>query len=128
MCGICIPAQRLCFLPDFNILSIATLTSLLFNFRGVGNSQGSFDNGNGEVTDIISAYNYLTTIPNINPDKIGVAGYSFGASTTFNLFLQIFLNTALINPVIFLLKIFLLNSTQEFTAAYEGTSLSITDS
>ena len=65
------------------------IAALLFNFRGVGNSQGSFDNGNGEVTDIISAYNYLTTIPNINPDKIGVAGYSFGASITLDLFMQI---------------------------------------
>ena len=65
------------------------IASLLFNFRGVGNSQGSFDNGNGEVTDIISAYNYLTTIQSINLDKIGVAGYSFGASITLDLFIKI---------------------------------------
>ena len=71
--------------------------SLIFNFRGVGNSEGTFDNGKGEVTDIISAYKYIATLPSINQAKIGIAGYSFGASTTFNLFLQIQTNDIDIN-------------------------------
>tara|TARA_B100001029_G_C15047335_1_gene448109 strand:- start:487 stop:1161 length:675 start_codon:yes stop_codon:yes gene_type:complete len=73
------------------------IATLLFNFRGAGNSEGTFDNGIGEVSDIISAYNYVSNLPNINPDKLGIAGYSFGASTTLDLFIQIQTNNIKIN-------------------------------
>ena len=61
------------------------IASLLFNFRGVGNSQGTFENGKGEVRDLTSAYNFISNLPNINSDKIGVSGYSFGASIALEL-------------------------------------------
>ena len=51
-------------------------TTLRFNFRGVGRSQGGFDNGKGEVDDVRSALAYLEDegfTENI------LAGYSFGA-------------------------------------------------
>lgn len=51
---------------------------LRFNFRGVGRSQGLFDNGQGELTDAAAALDWLQ---NVNADAAGcwVAGYSFGA-------------------------------------------------
>jgi len=51
---------------------------LRFNFRGVGRSQGSFDRGEGELSDAASALDWLQTY---NPDASAswVAGFSFGA-------------------------------------------------
>ena len=51
-------------------------TSLRFNFRGVGNSQGSHDNGIGEQADVRAAVSYLA---NLGIEQIDLAGYSFGA-------------------------------------------------
>ncbi|MGC2855804.1 alpha/beta hydrolase [Novispirillum sp. DQ9] len=51
---------------------------LRFNFRGVGRSQGSFDNGQGELSDAASALDWLQTI-NPNAESCWVAGFSFGA-------------------------------------------------
>jgi alpha/beta superfamily hydrolase len=50
--------------------------SLRFNFRGVGQSQGIYDGGQGEVVDITAAASYLINQGN---SKVLVAGYSFGA-------------------------------------------------
>ena len=52
--------------------------TLRFNFRGVGRSEGVFDNGIGELSDAASALDWLQSI---NPESSGtwVAGYSFGA-------------------------------------------------
>ena len=51
-------------------------STLRFNFRGVGASQGVYDNGKGEAEDARAALNYLAQI-GIN--KRYLAGYSFGA-------------------------------------------------
>jgi len=51
-------------------------TTLKFNFRGVGRSEGRYDGGKGEQRDVASAINYLADMP---IDKIHLAGYSFGA-------------------------------------------------
>lgn len=52
--------------------------TLRFNFRGVGRSQGSFDNGVGELSDAASA---LDWVQQIHPEAqvTWVAGVSFGA-------------------------------------------------
>ena len=52
--------------------------TLRFNFRGVGRSQGSFDNGIGELSDAASALDYLQSM-NSNSKHCWVAGFSFGA-------------------------------------------------
>lgn len=53
-------------------------TTLKFNFRGVGASSGYYDEGNGEVRDVMAASNYLKKI--LKEDAhIVLAGYSFGA-------------------------------------------------
>lgn len=51
---------------------------LRFNFRGVGRSQGQFENGVGELSDATVALDWLQ---NMNPDakQCWIAGYSFGA-------------------------------------------------
>jgi len=51
---------------------------LRFNFRGVGRSQGEYDNGEGELNDAAAALDWLQ---NMNPTNSGilVAGFSFGA-------------------------------------------------
>jgi hypothetical protein len=51
-------------------------TTLRFNFRGVGLSQGSFDGGRGEQEDVAAAIRYLQLK---GMTKIHLAGYSFGA-------------------------------------------------
>ena len=35
------------------------LSTVRFNFRGVGRSSGSFDNGNGEMNDLASVISYV---------------------------------------------------------------------
>ena len=50
---------------------------LRINFRGVGRSQGKFDNGVGELTDAATALDWLQ---NQNPDisNFWISGFSFG--------------------------------------------------
>jgi hypothetical protein len=50
--------------------------TLRFNFRGVGGSQGSFDNGLGEQNDVRAA---IAFIENMKVSAVDLAGYSFGA-------------------------------------------------
>lgn len=52
-------------------------TTLRFNFRGAGRSQGQFDDGVGEQADIASAVSFLKETHDI--DDVDLAGYSFGA-------------------------------------------------
>ncbi|MFD1694446.1 alpha/beta hydrolase [Roseibium aestuarii] len=51
---------------------------LRFNFRGVGRSQGSFDHGQGELSDAAAALDWVQTV---HPDARAcwIAGFSFGA-------------------------------------------------
>ena len=53
-------------------------STLRFNFRGVGRSQGQFDNGPGEMSDAASALDWMQSY---NPNASGcwIGGFSFGA-------------------------------------------------
>lgn len=51
-------------------------STLRFNFRGVGASQGIHDNGEGEQADLQAAIDYLK---DKGYGRIDLAGYSFGA-------------------------------------------------
>lgn len=51
-------------------------STLKFNFRGVGRSQGAYDNGLGEQKDVLSAISFLA---DMGMERIDLAGYSFGA-------------------------------------------------
>jgi len=51
--------------------------TLRFNFRGVGESKGSYDNGNGETLDAIAAADFMRgEFPGL---PLLMAGFSFGA-------------------------------------------------
>ena len=51
-------------------------STLRFNFRGVGRSEGGFDQGNGEQEDVESALAYLSSLGKKDLDLVG---YSFGS-------------------------------------------------
>lgn len=55
----------------------AGLTTLRFNYRGVGLSTGEYDEGRGEQDDIRTALNFLET--NYPEQEITFAGFSFGS-------------------------------------------------
>jgi uncharacterized protein len=55
------------------------IAALRFNFRGTGNSEGRYDNGNGEQDDVKAALGYFRGLPEIDPERVALAGYSFGA-------------------------------------------------
>ncbi|MFO7600351.1 MAG: alpha/beta fold hydrolase [Candidatus Desulfacyla sp.] len=50
--------------------------TLRFNFRGVGRSEGAYDNGTGEREDVRAA---VTHLAQLGKTSIDLAGYSFGA-------------------------------------------------
>jgi alpha/beta superfamily hydrolase len=55
--------------------------ALRFNFRGVGQSEGSYAKGEGELKDVAGAVNYLLEQAEGGVTLI-VGGWSFGAHTT----------------------------------------------
>ena len=59
-------------------LSAENICALLFNFRGVGGSTGSFGGGAGEQEDVRAALDYLQSRADIDQSRLGLAGYSFG--------------------------------------------------
>lgn len=56
-----------------------SIAAIRFNFRGVSRSGGSHDNGAGEQADVRAALEHASTLPAVDGDRIGLAGYSFGA-------------------------------------------------
>lgn len=63
-------------LAAFHARGFATLR---FNFRGVGESEGEFDNGHGEADDAAAAIRFLTAQSGVRAGGAVLAGYSFGA-------------------------------------------------
>ncbi len=62
-------------------------SSLRFNFRGVGRSQGRFDNGQGELSDAASALDWMQT-QNPNTTSCWIGGFSFGAWVAMQLMMR----------------------------------------
>lgn len=60
-------------------LAVNGWAALRFNFRGAGGSDGSFDEGTGEMDDVQGAVEFLFVQTEIDPDELAVMGYSFGA-------------------------------------------------
>jgi alpha/beta superfamily hydrolase len=58
--------------------------TLRFNFRGVGNSQGEYDEGRGEARDAEAAVKYIAGLRGMQRGKVILAGYSFGAMAAVN--------------------------------------------
>ncbi|MBI1309388.1 MAG: alpha/beta fold hydrolase [Proteobacteria bacterium] len=60
---------------------------LRFNFRGVGNSEGTFDNGVGELSDAAAALDWLHAQHSHTPE-IWLAGFSFGSWITLQMLMR----------------------------------------
>ena len=60
---------------------------LRFNFRGVGRSQGYFDNGPGELSDAASALDWLQ-LQNPDARSCWIAGVSFGTWIAMQLLMR----------------------------------------
>lgn len=71
----------------FYIFQRRGFSTLRFNFRGVGRSQGEFDSGMGELSDAASALDWLQSY---NPNASGywIAGFSFGAWISMQLLMR----------------------------------------
>jgi hypothetical protein len=55
------------------------MATFLFNFRGVGGSEGSYGGGIMEQQDIVAALDWVQVQKGIDESRLGLAGYSFGA-------------------------------------------------
>lgn len=62
-------------------------STLRFNFRGIGRSQGSFDYGPGELADAAAALNWAQQF-NDNHKGCWVVGYSFGSWIAMQLLMR----------------------------------------
>ncbi len=58
------------------------LAALRFNFRGVGASSGDFDDGRGEVDDVLAALTFARERFPVKP--VWLAGFSFGAAVSIS--------------------------------------------
>jgi len=59
-------------------------TAVRFNFRGVGASAGTHDNGLGELDDLLAVVRHAAP-----SGRLALAGFSFGAFVTANAFAQL---------------------------------------
>jgi len=81
-----------------HVYNIKGYSTLKFNFRGVGQSQGQHDNGMGEQKDVLAALSFLA---DMGMERIDLAGYSFGAWVNAHVAIQedIFVeNMAMVSP------------------------------
>lgn len=56
------------------------MMALRFNFRGVDRSEGKFGEGVAEVADVGGAVDFLLSQKDVDPERVYLMGYSFGAS------------------------------------------------
>jgi len=57
-----------------------SIAAFKFNFRGVGGSQGSFGTDRQMQSDVTAAITYLTAQKAVDPERVGLAGYSAGTA------------------------------------------------
>jgi len=57
-----------------------SFVALRFNFRGVGNSGGLVSDSSGNLDDVGVAIDYLLAVEGLDPDRIGLVGYSYGGA------------------------------------------------
>ena len=57
-----------------------SIAAFKFNFRGVGHSQGRYDDGRGEGEDARNSIKYVSTLKEVDATRIGLCGYSAGAA------------------------------------------------
>jgi len=71
----------------YNIFDSLGFSTFRFNFRGVGKSEGKFDNGLGELADAAAALDWIQR-QNPNTNQCWVSGFSFGAVICMQLLMR----------------------------------------
>ncbi len=63
------------------VLTERDVGQVRFNFRGVGASDGQYDEGRGEADDLVAVRDWLAA--EHAPDELWLGGYSFGSSVVW---------------------------------------------
>jgi len=63
-----------------SFLAKKSFIAFMFNFRGVGGSQGSFGGGIAEQEDTSAAISWVISQSEADSNRLGLLGYSFGAA------------------------------------------------
>ncbi|MFN7039175.1 MAG: alpha/beta hydrolase [Alphaproteobacteria bacterium] len=71
----------------FDVFAKNGCSALRINFRGVGKSEGEFDNGVGELTDAATALDWLQN-QNPSASNFWIAGFSFGSWIAMQLMMR----------------------------------------
>ena len=71
----------------YNIFDSLGFSTFRLNFRGVGKSEGKFDNGLGELADAAAALDWVQR-QNPNTNQCWVSGFSFGAVICMQLLMR----------------------------------------
>ena len=71
----------------FNTFMDNNFSVCRFNFRGVGKSDGEFDNGQGELADAAAALDWIER-ENFDNSHCWIAGFSFGALIAMQLLMR----------------------------------------
>ena len=71
----------------YSIFDSLGFSTFRFNFRGVGKSEGKFDNGLGELADAAAALDWVQR-QNPNTNQCWVSGFSFGAVICMQLLMR----------------------------------------
>lgn len=78
--------NRVCY-ELYQMFLARGFSTLRFNFRGVGRSQGEYDHGQGELADAATALDYVQQL-NPNAPFAWVAGFSFGSWIAMQLLMR----------------------------------------
>ena len=71
----------------YNVFIKNGFSVLRFNFRGVGKSEGTFDNGQGELSDAAAALDWIER-ENQDYGQCWIAGFSFGSLICMQLIMR----------------------------------------
>ena len=71
----------------YNVFIKNGFSVLRFNFRGVGKSEGTFDNGQGELSDAAAALDWIER-ENQDYSQCWIAGFSFGSLICMQLIMR----------------------------------------
>ena len=65
------------------ILTSKGFVVLRFNYRGVGKSEGAYGDGIGETDDACAAFSFLLEQKEVDAQRAGILGYSYGGMIAF---------------------------------------------
>ena len=71
----------------YNVFLENNFSVIKINFRGVGKSEGVFDNGQGELSDAAAALDWIER-ENLDYSQCWVSGFSFGALICMQLIMR----------------------------------------